>query len=52
MTPSRYGQANILNARVRLDETVKATMAVIIISLGSHFAAPQNIVRHDQTRPV
>ena len=44
-----YGQADILNARVGLNETVKGDDGVIISVLGIyHFAAPQNIVGHDQ----
>ena len=47
--PVPYGQADILNARVGLDETVKGDDGVIISILGLyHFAAPQNIVAHDQ----
>ena len=48
--PVSYGQADILNARVRLDETVKGDDGVIISIPGIyHFAAPQNIVAHDQS---
>ena len=48
--PVPYGQADILNARVGLDETVKGDDGVIISILGIyHFAAPQNIVAHDQS---
>ena len=47
--PVPYGQADILNARVGLDETVKGDDGVIISILGLyHFAAPQNIVADDQ----
>jgi len=39
--PVPYGQADILNARVGLDETVKGDDGVIISILGIyHFAAP------------
>ena len=47
--PVAYGQADILNARVGLDETVKGDDGVSISILGLyHFAAPQNIIGHDQ----
>ena len=47
--PVPYGQADILNARVGLDETVKGDDGVSISILGIyHFAAPQNIVADDQ----
>ena len=47
--PVSDGQAYIFNARVGLDETVKSDDGVIIGILGIYdFAAPQNIVAHDQ----
>src|SRR6266566_1838945 len=47
--PVPYGQADILNARVGLDETVKGDDGLSISILGLyHFAAPQNIVADDQ----
>jgi hypothetical protein len=47
--PVPYGQADILNARVRLDETVKGNDGLSISILGIyHFAAPKNIVAGDQ----
>jgi len=47
--PVPYGQADSLNARVGLNETVKGDDGVIISVLGIYdFAAPQNIVAHDQ----
>ncbi len=47
--PVPYGQADILNARVGLDETVKGDDGLSISILGIyHFAAPQNIVADDQ----
>src|SRR6266550_8078924 len=47
--PVPYGQADILNARVGLDKTIKGDDGVSISILGIyHFAAPQNIVADDQ----
>jgi hypothetical protein len=48
--PVSYGQADILNTRVGLDETVKGDDGVVISILGIyHFAAPQNVIAYDQS---
>ena len=47
--PVSYGQADIFNAGVGLDETVKGDDGVSISIPGLyHFAASQNIVADDQ----
>jgi hypothetical protein len=47
--PVSYGQTDILNAGVGLNETVKGDNRVSISIPGLyHFATPQNIVANDQ----